>query len=412
MTSNRARPRRLDGLHGIGVDKMGNIADRAQSEAGKLLRLENLDVDIPPDGVVESVTAHAASNDDDNSYLPFLGQLELRNAVAQHVSAMTGNVVRYDGESNCIISAGGLSGILNVLLATVEEGDGVLMMEPAYAGLLNRVRLAGGVPKLVPFRFNPGLSWTLDREVLRSVVENPDNRITAMLLMSPCMPTGAHLNAGDWALIARLCVKHDLLVIYDAAMERLLFDGLPVLHPASLPGMAERTVTVGSASKELRMIGWRVGWIVGPQHLMADIGLVSMANVVVPVGIAQRAAKQALEASRTDTRGFSDYIRELQARRDLCMQELAACVPQLRVGKPDGGWSLLVRVDGPPLNWKADEAADALLKQGVCVTPMIGWGSNASDDEAAAQYIRIVFSNEPRDRLQGLGDKVRKALLS
>ena len=399
--TDRRRPKRLHALHGIGVDKMGNIADKVKAEGSKstsqLLRLENLDVDIPPDSVVQSVTADAASQDDDNSYLPFLGQIQLRTAVAEHVSSMTGGTVHYDAEANCVISAGGLSGILNVLLATVNEGDGVLMMEPAYAGLLNRVRLAGGIPHLTPFQFHPGQFWKLDRERFQQMVETADNHITTMLLMSPCMPTGAYLDHDDWALIADLCVKHDILLIYDTAMERLLFDDLPVIHPASFPGMRDRTITVGSASKELRMIGWRVGWIVGPEKLMSDIGLVSMANVVVPVGIAQRAVREALLASK---KSMPEYVRELQQRRDLCMKQLEG----FSVGKPAGGWSLLVRVDG--LGWKAEDAAKALLKEGACMTPMTGWGA---DEEA--QYIRIVYSNEPRDRLEGLGDIVRRALL-
>lgn len=396
---NRHRPARLASLHGIGVDKMGNLADKVKSatsvQSETLLRLENLDVDIPPDDIVREITFAAASSDDDNSYLPFLGQLELRDAVAEHVSSATEGAVQYSGEKNCIITAGGLSGVLNTLLATVEAGDEVLLMEPAYAGLLNRVRLVGGVPKLVPFRFTPGEVWTLDVEALRRVVQ--ESRVTTMLLMSPCMPTGAYLTRSDWNAVAELCVKHDILVIFDAAMERLLFDDLPVIHPASLPGMAERTITVGSASKELRMIGWRVGWIVGPEDIMRDIGLVSMANVVVPVGIAQKAAKAALEMSKTT---LKPYVRELQLRRDLCMRELSG----LPFGKPQGGWSLLLRVDA--FSWTADEAAAKLLEVGVCVTPMTGWGA---DDQA--QYIRIVYANEPQERLAGLGHIVRQTLL-
>ncbi|MFX8612611.1 aminotransferase class I/II-fold pyridoxal phosphate-dependent enzyme, partial [Acinetobacter baumannii] len=83
-----------------------------------------------------------------------------------------------------------------------------------------------------------------------------------MLLMSPSMPSGGMLDADDWALVAELCARHDLLLILDSAMERLLFDDRRVIHPAGLPGMAERTIVVGAASKELRMIGWRVGWTV------------------------------------------------------------------------------------------------------------------------------------------------------
>jgi N-succinyldiaminopimelate aminotransferase len=120
--------------------------------------------------------------------------------------------------------------------------------------------------------------------------------------------------------VANICIARDVPLIYDAAFKRLLFDDRPVVHHASIPGMEERTITVGSASTEPRLVEWRVGWTVGPTWLMPDIRLVGMANVVVPVGIAQKAAQAALENSDQDCRGFT---RELQARRGLLMEELA-----------------------------------------------------------------------------------------
>ena len=158
------------------------------------------------------------------------GLFLLRGVAARHVSGLSG--VSYSGERNCVISAGGLSGILNVLLATIEIGDEVIVTDPTYAGLINRVRLAGGVPRFTPFGFEPGREWRLDREALRASI---GPKTTAMLLMSPSMPSGGCLDAGDWALVAELCVAHDLLLIVDTAMERLVFDCRPVLHPAGLP---------------------------------------------------------------------------------------------------------------------------------------------------------------------------------
>jgi aspartate/methionine/tyrosine aminotransferase len=196
--------------------------------------------------------------------------------------------------------------------------------------------------------------------------------------------------------ISKICVERDMLLLWDTAFERLLFDGRQVLHPATLPGMADRTVTIGSASKELRMIGWRVGWIVGPEWLMADIALVGMANVVTPVGIAQKAAQAALEHSAQDIPGF---VAELERRRDLCMSELKG----LPVGMPAGGWSFVLHVG--LLGWTGKAAAEELAKEGVFVTPMNGWG-----EMHGSQYVRFVFSNEPCERLQGLGVKVRTAL--
>lgn len=381
------RPARLTHIAGIGVDRMGSLADASGRD---MLRLENLDTDIPPDAEAVARTRAAAGEDPANSYLPFVGQDRLRDAAAWHVSALSG--VAY-GRDNVVIAAGGLSGILNALLAIVEVGDEVIVTDPTYAGLLNRVRLAGGVPRQVPFRFQPGAEWRLDRDALRATV---GPRTRAMLLMSPSMPSGGVLDAEDWALVADLCTRHDLLLILDSAMERLLFDERQVVHPAGLPGMAERTVIVGAASKELRMIGWRVGWTVAPAWLMPDLVAVSLANVVVPVGIAQDAAAVALERSPET---LPAYVTELQRRRGAVAEALHG----LPFGLPAGGWSTLLRVSDFGLDGAA--MSERLLEHGVCATGMAGWGA-----AHGAEYIRFVFANEPVERLRRLGPAVRAAL--
>ena len=279
-------------MAGIGVDRMG---DRADAMKGRdFLRLENLDTDIPPHAKALAATRAAIAEDVNNSYLPFVGQQHLRNAVARHVSRIAG--VPYEGARNVLICAGGLSGILNVMLTIVEPGDEVILTDPTYAGLINRVKLAGGVPKLVPFLAQAN-GWVLDRDALKRAVTA---KTRAFLLMSPSMPSGGYLTREDWQAVAEIAQARNLWVVNDAAMERILFDGRPVIHPAGLPGMAERVITVGSASKELRLIGWRVGWIVAPASLIPDLALVSMGNVVVPVGIGQEAAAVALEQGDDD----------------------------------------------------------------------------------------------------------------
>ncbi len=381
------RPARLAEIAGIGVDRLGNLADSADQD---LLRLENLDVNLPPHPAALARTKDATELDDDNSYLPFVGQVALRRAAAAHVSRLSGQ--HYD-ETNCLISAGGLSGILNVLLATIEVGDEVIVTDPTYVGLLNRIRLAGGVPRFVPLIFSPGAEWRLDREALIAAV-GPKTR--AFLLTSPSMPSGTVLTQEDWKAVAELAEAHDLLLILDSAMERLLFDDRPLIYPLTLPGLAERSVVVGSASKELRMIGWRVGWIVAPAALIPDLVAVSLANVVVPVGIAQAAAAVALQESAADLPG---YVAELQARRDLIMEALEG----LPVGRPSGGWSLLLR--SQDLGFSGLEASERLLAEGIAATPMTGWGPANGDP-----FVRFVFSNESCERLSGIGARVKRAL--
>ena len=313
---------RLAGIPGIGVDKMGNAADAAGS--AEMLRLENLDTDIsPPKSAIEATIA-AVARDDANRYLPFLGIRSLREAAAARVSRTTG--VSYDPESQCVVTAGGLSGILNVILATLEPGDEVVIPDPAYAGLLNRIRIAGGEARLVPLLAKDG-RWRLDLDALRA---SGSRNTRAILTMSPSMPSGIVHTAEEWSEIAALAERTDAWIIHDAAMERILFSDEPVVHPASLDGMAERTIMIGSASKEYRMIGWRVGWVVGPKSIMNDIGQVGLANVVCQVGIAMPGAAAAL-AAKDD--GVDSATREWRGRCELILQEIA----DLPVVAPDGG---------------------------------------------------------------------------
>jgi aspartate/methionine/tyrosine aminotransferase len=144
------------------------------------------------------------------------------------------------------------------------------------------------------------------------------------------------------------------------------------------------------------MIGWRVGWVVGPPAIVEDIGLAGISNVVCQVGIAQAAVETAL----TGDHGVPEFAAELERRRDLILRELDG----LPVLAPHGGWSLLL--DTGALGLTGAEASARLFEQArVAATPMENWGS-----EDTARYLRFVFANEPLERLAGLGERVRRAL--
>lgn len=373
----------------------GFSIDRVAAAAGddpEVLRLENLDTDLRPPEAAIVATRAALEEDDANSYLPFTGQTDLRAAAAAHVSRLSG--IAYDPDRNCVITAGGTEGLFNTLLATVDTGDEVVLTDPTYAGMTYRVRLAGGVPRLVPFIRQNG-SWRLDLQALNDMV-TPHTR--ALFLMNPSMPSGAVLNREEWEIVATLCRDRSLWLIYNAAMERILYDDRPYLHPASLPGMAERTITVGSVSKEYRMIGWRVGWVVGPEVVLNDIGLVGLYNVVTPVGLTQRGAAAALRTPGTD---LARAVREWERRRDVVVDELR----DLPLISAAGGWSLVL--DVAALGYGSFAASERLLNQGrIAATPMRDWGVVNGD-----RFVRFVFSNEPVERLIGLRERVRKALV-
>ena len=380
---------RLEHVTKIGVEDMGALADSLADP--EVLRLENLDTDLRPPASALRVTRQAVDDDDANSYLPFLGLDSVRQAAARLVGRQSGR--RYDWKTESLISAGGLSGILNVLLATLEPGDEVLLTDPTYVGLINRVRLAGGVPRFVPLLPSPG-GWRLDVGALSRIDSQP---VTAALIMSPSMPTGAVLDRDEWRAIVEFCRRASCLLIYDSAMERILYDDRPLIHPASFPDMRHRVVTVGSASKEYRMIGWRVGWVVGPASVVAETARVSITNVVCQTGIAMQAVATAIDDPDD---GIAASVEEWRSRRDLLVDELAdfAVIP------PHGGWSFLI--DMSELGADGATASRRLLERSkIAATPMVNWGTDA------ARYLRIVFSNEPRHRLAGIGQRFRAALL-
>ena len=381
---------RLQHITKIGVEQMGDLADSLADP--DVLRLENLDTNILPPASAVSFTRNAVGDDDANSYLPFLGLDSTRKAATSLVSRQSGK--QYDWKTESVISAGGLSGILNVLFAVLEPGDEVLMTDPTYVGLINRVRLAGGVPRFVPLLPTPD-GWQLDRDALHNL---DTGAVKAMLLMSPSMPSGAVFDRADWQALVNFCQAADCWLVNDSAMERILFDSREVIHPASFPGMRDKVVTVGSASKEYRMIGWRVGWVVGPAKIIADVARVSITNVVCQTGIAMGAVAVAIDDGND---GVSESANELQARRDVILAELNDFV----VIPPHGGWSMLVDVS--PLGMDGPTASGLLLEKGlIAATPMINWGG-----EHCANYVRLVYSNETTNRLRGIGDRFRQALL-
>jgi aspartate/methionine/tyrosine aminotransferase len=380
---------RLTHITKIGVEQMGDLADSLRDP--DVLRLENLDTDLRPPQSALAFTKNAVDDDAANSYLPFLGLDVLRQAAADLVGRHAGH--SYDWKTECVISAGGLSGILNVLLAALEPGDEVLMTDPIYVGLINRVRLAGGVPRYVPL-IASAHGWRLDTDALATIDPRP---VKAALLMSPSMPTGTVFNHAEWQALMAFCQRANSWVINDAAMERILYDGRSVIHPASFPGMREKVITVGAASKEYRMIGWRVGWVVGLADLIADVARVSITNVVCQTGIAMGAVATAIGDPND---GIQACVEEWQRRRDVLLEELRDFV----IIPPHGGWSLLLDVS--PLGLDGVIASKRLLELGkIAATSMLNWGSVNSN-----KYVRFVFANEPVHRLRGIGKRVQQAL--
>jgi N-succinyldiaminopimelate aminotransferase len=383
------RARRLHAVRGFGIDQVAAAADAPLQARPDwpVLRMENLDTDLPLPPEAVSVTAANLGSPTSNSWLPFTGDLDLRAAVSEFLLERSGH--HYASEREIVITSGGMEGLLDVLLAVVDPGDEVIVTDPTYAGIVNRVHLADGIPRFAPFLVADG-EWRLDRDALVAAI-GPATR--AMLLMSPSMPSGGWFDEQDWRLICDLCCEHELGLIYDSAMERLLFDRRPLFHPLRFEGMVERTVVVGSLSKEHRMIGWRVGWVAGPAATVEDVGWVHVYNTTMPTGLSRSAAVAVL---RGDQGHAQECVDELERRRDLLLDAL----PGWPFVRPAGGWSLLL--DVASLGFEPAEASRLLLEESaIAATGMTGWG-----DEVASRYVRLVFSAESRERLATIPERV------
>ena len=380
------RASRMRDIPGFGIDKVAAAA----GDDPDVLRMENLDTDLaPPPGVIEA-TQKALEQISYSSWLPFSGRSDLKEAVADHVERRSG--VRYDPDSEIVIAATEGTSMLDALLAMCDPGDEVVLTDPTYAGMINRVRLAGAVPRFAACRVQDG-QWRLDLDSLRDSVTN---KTKALFLQNATFPTGMVLNKEEWQAVVDLVLEKDLLLIYWASMEGILFDGAPIVHPASFEGMRERTITLGSVSIEYRMVGWRVAWAVAEPDTADALGVVHIYNGLVASGFCQAGAVAAL---RSDPQDFNDAVSEFERRRTAVMEELVG----LPAVEASGGWALLL--DTQAMGISPRDASERLLEEKIAATPMTVWG-----ETVAPRYIRFVFSREPVERIREMGERVRKAL--
>ena len=377
---------RLEHIPGFNIDRVAAAA----GDDPDVLRLENLDTDIPPPDEAMEATRAAIGEDEANSWLPFTGRDDLKEAVAAYIERRGGP--RYDGRREIVITGGEGDAMLDALFCLTDPGDEVVLTDPTYAGMLNRVRLVGAVPRLVRLHVEHG-EWRLDLDALPAAVTE---RTRVVFVNNASFPSGWVASDEEWEAVSSLCRERDLRLLYWGGFEGVLFDGHPIQHPAALAGMRDRTVTVGAPSLEQRMIAWRVGWVVAPGKLANDVSRVQIYNGLVPSGFAQIGTRVALGLP-------DDHLAaanaECERRRDETLRQLEG----LPVVRPAGAWSLLLDVTALGLDCVG--VSDRLLEQKVAATPMRGWGGEIAD-----RHVRFVFSNEPVERLQLLGERVRAAL--
>jgi N-succinyldiaminopimelate aminotransferase len=248
-----------------------------------------------------------------NQYPPGAGIPELRHAIAAHQRRFYD--LDLDPDSQVLVTAGATEAIAASLLALVEPGDEVIAFEPYYDSYAACIAMANGVRVPVTLRapdFRP------DLDALRAAVTG---RTRLILLNSPHNPTGSVFTAAELATIAEVACEHDLLVVSDEVYEHMLFTGTHV-PISSLPGMAERTVTISSAAKTFSFTGWKIGWVSGARELVAAVRTVKQFLTFVNGGPFQYAIAQALALP---DEYYRSVAADLEVKRDLMCQGLTAC---------------------------------------------------------------------------------------
>ena len=213
------------------------------------------DTDGPPE--VAEIAAEAVRSGP-NQYPPLLGQPDLRAAVAEHQKRFYG--LSYDADTEVLITAGATEAIAGAILALCDEGDEVITFEPTYDSYSATIGLAGAVER--PVLLNAP-DWRFEIDALDAAFSE---RTRLILLNSPHNPTGKVFDREELEVIAQRVIEHDLVVVSDDVYQHMVFDGehLPI---AALPGMRERTISIGSAGKSFSFTGWKIGWVTAPPEL-------------------------------------------------------------------------------------------------------------------------------------------------
>jgi aspartate/methionine/tyrosine aminotransferase len=361
-------------------EKAGRFTESVIREMTRLANLHgavNLSQGFPDFAAPAEVkeAARRAIEDDINQYAITWGARSLRQAIARKFERLYG--VPVDPEREVTVTCGSTEAMIATLLALLDPGDEVVIFEPFYENYGPDAILSGAVPRFVKLR---PPSWTFDPGELERAFSA---RTRAVIVNTPNNPTGKVFSRAELETIAALCRRHDAIAVTDEIYEHILYDGAVHIPLATLPGMAERTITINGMSKTYSVTGWRVGWTIAPPALSAAIRKVHDFLTVGAAAPLQEAGALALELP-------ASYYAALAAgyarRRDRIVPMLERA--GFRVHRPAGAYYVMTEIDG--LGWNDDVAFARYLIEtiGVAVVP----GSSFYDDPAdGRRQVRFAF---------------------
>ena len=364
--------------------QMSVIADRAR-EFDDVINFSLGDPDLTTDaGIIEAAAADAKAGH--THYTSSLGYPELRQGIVDMYRDDYGLERSID---DVMVTTSGCHAMWLVMETLLDDGDEVLVIEPYFTPYPHQVRLARGVPVFVPTTKENGFQVTIGD--LEAAITP---RTRGVIVNTPCNPTGVQWSREALEGVARVATEHDLVVVADDIYT--LFTYREPFEPfASLPGMAERTVTIGSFSKDYLMTGWRIGWILAPADFVSTARDVNENNVFTAPSISQRAALNALER-RAELR---PPVKELYRGRLQRAYERVQRLPHMDAFEPQG--TIYLWVDIRETGLTSLECAARIVEEAHILTiPGTAFGASGEGFLRLAVTVGEEQIDEAFDRLE------------
>jgi len=353
-----------------------SVSDRARALAQQGLDVISLgggdpDFDTPPHIVGAGVQAIEEGR---THYVSSAGIGELRQAIADKLRRES--ALDIDPSSEVIVTPGGKLALLAAILATVDPGDEVLILDPSWVSYVPCVQIAGGEAVRVPLRAEEG--FRVARASLQKAVSS---RTRLLILNTPNNPTGRVLAVEELESVAEVAEAHDLWVLSDEIYDTILYDGHRHISIASLPGMQDRTIIINGFSKTYAMTGWRLGYVVARAPLAAQILKVQQHSATCAASFTQHAGVAALNGPQD---AVARMVEEYRRRRDILTSGLNA-LPGVSCHLPQGTFYAFPDISDTGMT--SMEFTDMLLSRAqVAVTPGIAFGQSGEG------HVRLSFA--------------------